>query len=68
MSALGQKRRPLRLTAARRLPLRPESDRDRVAVQFVAKGQRPTSEHYGAGAGMGRMLETFQPAGVLTRT
>ena len=31
-------------------------------------GQEQTSERYGAGAGMGRMLETFQPAEVLTRT
>jgi hypothetical protein len=42
--ALGShERRPLQQAAARRLPLCPVSDRGRVAMQYVAKGQHATS-------------------------
>jgi hypothetical protein len=43
ISAPGQKRRPLRKTAAPRLPLHPVSDRDRAAAQYVAMGHSTKS-------------------------
>ena len=33
----------------------------------VCKGPEAAFEHYGAGAKMGKMLETFQPVGVLIK-
>ena len=39
VSALGQERRPLQWTAALQLPLCFGNDRDRAAMQYVAKGQ-----------------------------
>jgi hypothetical protein len=42
MSALGHERRPLRSTAAPRLPLCLVCDRVRLAMQYVATGQQPT--------------------------
>ena len=42
MSASGHERRPSQWTAASRFPLSPDSDRGRVALQYVGKGQKPT--------------------------
>jgi hypothetical protein len=42
MSPVGHERRPLRVTAARRLPLCLVSDRIGAALQYVAQGQLPT--------------------------
>ena len=43
IAAVGQKRRPLQYTAAPPLPQCPVSDRDRAALQYLARGQQKTS-------------------------
>ena len=54
----GQERRPLQQTAARQLPLCFDSDRDRAAVQYVAKGQKRSFDHLvGAGEHRWRHIE-----------